>query len=81
MQKLSTRSCDNPSAIQSIRSRQPSPEARPRAPPGEKRSGEQSRISWAYYSKVGMTNEIARLVLVRGWGLGTRLAPTTGYAQ
>ena len=35
---------------------------RPRAPPGEKRSGERSRISWAYYPKRVMTNEIARLV-------------------
>jgi len=34
----------------------------PRAPPGEKRSGERSRISWAYYSKVVRTNEIARSV-------------------
>ena len=34
------------------------------APPGEKRSGEQSPISWAYYSKVVMTNEIARSVII-----------------
>ena len=37
---------------------------RPCAPPGEKRSGEQSRISWAYYPKQVMTNEIARLVII-----------------
>ena len=37
---------------------------RPHAPPGEKRSGERSRISWAYYPKVVMTNEIARLVII-----------------
>ena len=37
---------------------------RPRAPPGEKRSGEQSRIPWAYYPKRVMTNEIARLVII-----------------
>ena len=34
----------------------------PRAPPGEKRSGEPSRISWAYYPKAVRTNEIARSV-------------------
>ena len=32
---------------------------RPRAPPGEKQSGEQSRFSWAYSPKVVRTNEIA----------------------
>ena len=32
----------------------------PRAPPGEKWFGEQSRISWAYYSKAVRTNENAR---------------------
>ena len=37
---------------------------RPHAPPGEKRSGEQSRISWACYPKRVMTNEIARLVII-----------------
>ena len=37
---------------------------RPRAPPGEKRSGERSRISWAYYPKRVMTNEIARSVII-----------------
>ena len=36
----------------------------PRAPPGEKRSGERSRISWAYYPKRVMTNEIARSVII-----------------
>ena len=34
-----------------------------RAPPGEKRSGERSRISWAYYPNM-MTNEIVRLVII-----------------
>ena len=37
---------------------------RPRAPPGEKRSGERSRIPWAYHPKRVMTNEIARLVII-----------------
>ena len=37
---------------------------RPRAPPGEKRSGERSRISWAYYPKRVMTNEIARSAII-----------------
>ena len=37
---------------------------RPRAPPGEKRSGERSQIPWAYYPKRVMTNEIARLVII-----------------
>ena len=36
----------------------------PRAPPGEKRSGERSRISWAYYLKAVRTNEIARSVII-----------------
>ena len=35
-----------------------------RGPPGEKRSGERSRISWAYIPEVVMTNEIARLVII-----------------
>ena len=35
-----------------------------RAPPGKKRSGEQSQISWAYYPKPVETNEIARLVII-----------------
>ena len=38
--------------------------SRPHAPPGEKWSGERSRISWAYYPNVVMTNEIARLVIL-----------------
>ena len=37
---------------------------RPLTPPGEKRSGEQSQISWAYYPKRVMTNEIARSVII-----------------
>ena len=37
---------------------------RPRAPPGEKRSGERSRIPWAYYPKRVMTNEIARSAII-----------------
>ena len=37
---------------------------RPHTPPGKKRSGEQSRISWAYYPNVVMTNEIARSVII-----------------
>ena len=36
----------------------------PHVPPGEKRSGEQSQISWAYYPKVVRTNEIARSVII-----------------
>jgi len=36
----------------------------PRAPPGEKRSGERSRISWAYSPKRWKTNEIARSLLI-----------------
>ena len=36
----------------------------PRVPPGEKRSGERSRIPWAYYPKRVMTNEIARSVII-----------------
>ena len=36
----------------------------PYVPPGEKRSGEQSRISWAYSQKVVRTNEIARLLII-----------------
>ena len=42
----------------------PSLVPRPRPPPGEKRSGEQSRIPWAYSPKVVMTNEIARSVII-----------------
>ena len=38
--------------------------SRRRAPPSEKRSGERSRIPWAYYPKRVMTNEIARLVII-----------------
>ena len=34
----------------------------PHTPPGEKRSGKQSQISWAYYPKVVRTNEIVRSV-------------------
>ena len=33
-------------------------------PPGEKRSGKQSQISWAYYPKAVRTNEIARSVII-----------------
>ena len=36
----------------------------PHTPPGEKRSGEQSRIPWAYSPIVVMTNEIARSVII-----------------
>ena len=36
----------------------------PRAPPGEKRSGERSRISWAYSPKRWKTNEIARSLII-----------------
>ena len=36
----------------------------PCTPPGEKRSGERSRISWAYYPKVVRTNKIARSVII-----------------
>ena len=36
----------------------------PRAPPSKKRSGERSRISWAYYPKAVRTNEIARSVII-----------------
>ena len=35
-----------------------------RVPPGEKRSSERSRISWAYYPNVAMTNEITRSVII-----------------
>ena len=34
-----------------------------RAPPSEKRTGEQSQISWSYYPQVVMTNDIVRLVI------------------
>ena len=37
---------------------------RPHVPPGKKQFGEQSQISWAYYPKVVMTNEIARSVII-----------------
>ena len=43
----------------------PSRMPRPRVPPGEKQSGEWSRISLAYYPKRVMTNEIARLVIIK----------------
>ena len=43
----------------------------PCAPPGEKPSGEQSRISWAYYPKAVRTNEIARSVIIRSTALTT----------
>ena len=33
-------------------------------PPAEKRSGEQSQISWAYSPKLVKTNEIARLLII-----------------
>ena len=36
----------------------------PRVPPGEKRSGEQSRIPWAYSPKRWKTNEIARSLII-----------------
>ena len=36
----------------------------PHAPPGEKQSGERSRISWAYYPKAIRTNEIAGSVII-----------------
>ena len=39
----------------------PSPHA---APTGEKRSGEQSRISWAYSLKVVRTNEVVKSVII-----------------
>ena len=32
-------------------------------PPSEKRSGEQSLVSWAYYPNVLMTNKAARSVI------------------
>ena len=35
-----------------------------RVPPGEKRSGERSQISWAYYLKAVRTNEIVRSVII-----------------
>ena len=36
----------------------------PRVPPGKKRSGERSRIPWAYSQKVVRTNEIVRSVII-----------------
>jgi len=36
----------------------------PCVPPGEKRSGEQSRISWAYSPKQWKTNEIVRSLII-----------------
>ena len=36
----------------------------PHVPPGEKRSGERSQISWAYSPKRWKTNEIARLLII-----------------
>ena len=36
----------------------------PRSPPGEKQSGEQSRISWSFPQKVVRTNEIVRSVII-----------------
>jgi len=36
----------------------------PRAPPGKKRSGERSRIPWAYSPKRWKTNEIARSLII-----------------
>ena len=36
----------------------------PCPPPGEKRSGERSRVSWAYYPKAVKTNEIAWSVII-----------------
>ena len=44
---------------------------RPCAPPGEKRSGEQSQTSWAYSPKVVMTNESVRLVIITCTSLTT----------
>ena len=43
----------------------------PRAPPGEKWSGEGSRISWAYYPKAVRTNQIARSVIITYTALTT----------
>ena len=37
---------------------------RPRVPPGKNWSGERSQISWAYYPKRVMTNEIPRSVII-----------------
>ena len=36
----------------------------PRAPPSEKRSGERSRISWAYSPKRWKTNEIVKSLII-----------------
>ena len=36
----------------------------PRAPSGEKRSGEGRQFIWAYYPKVVKTNEIVRSVII-----------------
>ena len=46
----------------------------PRAPPGEKRSGEQSRISWAYSPKRWKTNEIARSLIITRTSLTTLIS-------
>ena len=43
----------------------------PRAPPGDKRSGEQSRISWAYSPKRWKSNEIARSLIITYTSLTT----------
>ena len=54
---------------------------RPCVPPGKKRSGERSRISWAYYPKVVMANEIPddQLKLTHAWQLTPcRYRPLTG---
>ena len=63
---ISVTTCDACAADHVVRFTSPSPSLvpRPRVPPGEKRSGEQSRISWAYYPKRVMTNEIARSVII-----------------
>ena len=43
----------------------------PSAPPGKKRSGERSRISWAYFPKWWKTNEIARSLIITCTSLTT----------
>ena len=47
-----------------INLKMPSLVSSPHAPPGEKQSGERSRISLVYYPKVVKTNEIARSVII-----------------